>query len=172
MLGRRTPSFDHRKQLLSQLGQKGARYQRLTSYGVFLPVGLGAFGLGSWFLAQRDGVPAMRGAAGLALCIAVGYVAAALFPYQPRDQRRDALAFWVHELGGAVEYFGGGAALAVAAWDLPAPWSTAALVSGLVIWIAGLCIGAPRLRAWRGTVQRLGELVLFSALIAFAGSSG
>jgi len=168
LFGKLTPNFDHRSRFISELARVGAPHERLVSYGVFLPIGLGILGLGLRFLMRAARLPALGDAAGLAICIAVGYIVAAFFPYQRADARGQPIAVWIHEIGGGVEYLGGAAALWLAAGKLPAPWSVAALASALIVFAATIGFQLPRFRAWRGALQRLTECVLFGALIAFA----
>ena len=77
ILGARRPAYSQRRHTISELGESGAPQARLVAAGVFLPIGL-AMLLAAW-LAH----PLGSGTSALALCIAVGYLAAAAFPCDP-----------------------------------------------------------------------------------------
>jgi len=160
VFGRRTPGYRHGRNTISELGEIGAPHQHAIAYRVFLPVGvllLAAAGLL---------VGTSQAAAGLAFCIAVGYLVAAFFPCDPGSPVSGSARQGVHNLGGAVEYVGGGIALL----------SLADTHGGLFRLAAFAAFGAALLltilpsTSVRGLVQRLAEACLFVALVAAAAN--
>jgi Protein of unknown function (DUF998) len=148
------PGYSHRRDTLSELGEVGAPRWKLVSYTVFLPVGLGLL-LCAWML--RNGAPP---AMALALCLAIGYVGAALFPCDPGSPMQGSARQTAHNLAGGVQYVGG----AVALWQLSA--SGGVLYQGLaaVVGFGALVLSLPEFRPVRGAVQRVAELALFGGL--------
>lgn len=172
VLAPKKPGYRHWRHTISELGEVGAPHQRLTAFGVFLPVA--ALMLAAALLLLPDSGQA----AALALCIAVGYAVAAVFPCDPGSPVSGTARQGMHNLGGAVEYIGGGLALlALAAAEragsaggegAPGHWAG---VAGMVFTAAGIAVLAtagaltvlPSAYA-RGAVQRVGELCLFGGV--------
>lgn len=166
LFARRRPSYRHSEHTISELGEAGASDGRLVSWGVFLPVGLACLAI-----AWRLGAPGGTGGAeisdfaeasrALALCLAVGYLVAAIFPCDPGSPLSGSFRQVIHNLGGGVEYAGGTFALFTLAREAatPAPFQIAgALVMAGVI---GISFASP----WRGLIQRVAEAALFGGLI-------
>lgn len=154
VLGARKPGFSHLRHTISELGESGAPQCRLVAAGVFLPVGLGML-LAAW-LARCLG----PGMSALALCIAVGYLAAAAFPCDPGSPISGSWRQALHNLGGTVEYVGGALVLLQIAGQAGQPFRAL----GLAVLGAAIAISAPPLAKVRGLVQRVAELCLFGAL--------
>jgi len=153
VLAARKPGYSHVLHTISEIGEVGAPDQRLVAWGLFLPVGL-AFLPGAILL--QNAVPAV---AALCLCIAVGYLVAAVFPCDPGSPVSGSARQGMHNLGGAVEYIGGGLALLAAAKAFDVPGRIAGyVVLAVAIGLTILPAGAPR-----GLLQRIGELVLFGS---------
>lgn len=108
-LGPRKAGYRHLRHTISELGEVGAPDQRLVAWAVFFPVGM-AFLPGALLLA-----PTAPPVAALSACIAIGYLVAAVFPCDPGSPASGTARQGVHNIGGAVEYVGGGVALLVAA---------------------------------------------------------
>lgn len=70
--GWRKPAYSHWQHTISELGEVGSLLSPRVSYGLFLPIGL-LLGPLAW-LAESTPI------AGLAGCVATGYIVAALFP--------------------------------------------------------------------------------------------
>ena len=154
LLAPRKPGYSHARHTISEIGETGARDQRLAAFGVFLPVGLLLLVV-AWLVR-----PSSLSAAGLALCIAVGYLGAALFPCDPGSPVSGSARQALHNLAGAVEYIGGGFALMAIARESGQPFKLAGL------FVLGAAIGLSLLPpgAGRGILQRGAELCLFGAL--------
>jgi len=160
LFGRRTPGYQHVRDTISELGEIGAVHQRSVAYGVFLPVGLLALASAGLLYA------ASQAAAGLAACIAVGYIGAALFPCDPGSPVSGSARQGVHNLAGSIEYIGGGAAflsLSHAQGDLYR-------LLGFVAIGAAVLITVLPSTSFRGLVQRVAEVCLFGGLVAVAGT--
>ncbi len=153
-LAPRKPGYSHVRHTISELGEVGAPQQRLVAFGVFLPVGL-LLALAGALL--RDPFPA---GAALALCIAIGYLVAAVFPCDPGSPVSGSPRQGAHNLGGAVEYVGGGLAFMKIGHLAGIPFAWAGwLVLGAAVALTLLPAGAPR-----GLMQRVAETVLFGGL--------
>ena len=76
-LAPRKAGYSHAKHTISEIGEAGARDQRVVALGLFLPVGLALLLVA--FLVR----PASAPTAALALSIAIGYIGAAAFPCDP-----------------------------------------------------------------------------------------
>lgn len=154
LLARRRPTYSHLRDTISELGEYGSRDQHLTSFGVFLPVGVILLLVG-YLLRPFDSPPAL-----LALSSAVGYLVAAFFPCDPGSPATGIIRQSVHNLGGAVEYLGGAAAL----WRLSETQGSGFQVLAVVVGGVGILLSAPAVAPWRGFVQRGAEVCLFGGL--------
>jgi len=154
VLAPRKAGYSHFRHTISELGETGARDQHFVAFGLFLPVGLLLLVVA---LLVRTSSPPV---AALALCIAVGYIGAALFPCDPGSPMSGSGRQAVHNLAGAVEYIGGGFALMAIARDSGQPFKLAGFI------VLGVAIGLSILpaRAGRGILQRVAETCLFGCL--------
>jgi hypothetical protein len=156
------PDYSHVRDTISQLGESGARFGRLTSYGVFVPVGLTLAVLA--YLA----VPIDRDIALLAAALTAGYLGAGLFRCDPGAPSRGSSRQRIHNAFGRVQYLGGAYALyrlAVQAGPLtPAPALVVVLVSAVTL--------VPGHWRVRGLIQRVAELTLFISLALALWRSG
>ena len=153
-LAPRKLGYSHFRHTISEIGERGARHGRFVARGLFLPVGLGLL-LVAW-LARPVAPPV----AALALCIAVGYIGAALFPCDPGSPLVGSSRQAIHNVAGAVEYTGGGFALMTIARDFGQPFGT---FGGIVLCAAvGLSVIPPS--GGRGLLQRVAEFCLFVGL--------
>ena len=153
VMAHRTPSYSHARHTISELASYGSRYSRLVSLGVFLPVGL-TFGVVAFGLRFN---PPM---AALALSICVGYVLGAAFPCDAGCPAYGSPRQIVHNVGGAIEYFGGAASMMV----LGAAAGPAYLLAGLLVAVSAIVISAAS--RVRGLVQRLAECCLFFGFLS------
>jgi len=140
IFARRKTGYSHIRHTISELGEIGAADQRLVALGGFLPVGL-LLAVVAYFIGPFSPPQLV-----LALCIATGYLIAALFPCDP------------HSLGGAIEYAGGAISLV---------WLSESL--GPVFRVAGLAVGIAMVglsfeSGLRGLIQRIAEASLLGGL--------
>lgn len=148
--GARKPGYSHLRHTISELGEVGAPHARLVAFGVFLPVGIVLLAVAG--LAR----PADSAASVLALCIAIGYIVAAIFPCDVGSPASGSWRQFAHNMGGTVEYIGGGLVML----SLAGPFN----IVGMIVLGAGILISVPPLAAIRGLIQRLAELCLFGSL--------
>ncbi len=148
------PEYSHQRHTISELGERGSVFERRFSQGVFLPVGLLLAAVGLMSLG------ADRSAAALALCIATGYLSAAVFPCDRGSPLGGSWRQGLHNLGGAVEYLGGALALMLIAET----HGQAFRFAGLTVGATGILISFPS--PVRGALQRTAEILLFSGLVA------
>jgi len=151
----RRPGYSHIRHTISELGEVGSADGRFVSLGVFGVVGLALAGVA---LLTRKSAPDVSQ---LAVCLAVGYVVAALFPCDPGSPLQGSARQSIHNLGGGVEYLGGTLAL----WKLSELQGIGFQVAAVVVGLATLGISVRALFPIRGLVQRVAEVVLFSALV-------
>lgn len=153
-LGARKPAYSHLRHTISELGETGTPQARLVALGVFLPVGIVMLTV-AWLARARE-----TETCALALCLAAGYIVAALFPCDAGSPVSGTWRQAVHNLGGAVEYIGGAFALMGIAAHAGEPFSTL----GIVVLGAAIAISLAPLAGIRGLVQRVAELCLFGGL--------
>lgn len=154
--GWRKPAYSHWHHTISELAEVGSPLSRVVSYGLFLPVGL-LLGL----VATLADTTALAGLAG---CVAIGYVVAAIFPCDVSSPLSGSGRQQIHNVGGAVEYIGGAYWLAqlsprllVLDYNLYALAAGSLIVGSILLSIPGLVI--------RGLIQRIMEGILFGALL-------
>lgn len=152
-LGRKKPGYSHVRHTISELGERGAPHERLVAYGLFLPVGLAMLLVASL---------AHSAVAALAVCIAAGYIGAALFPCDRGSPMWGSMRQHMHNLAGAIQYVGGGLALISISHGLGMPFRLA----GFAVLAVAVALSILPERAGRGAVQWLGELCLFGSLFA------
>ncbi len=150
----RRAEYSHRRHTINELGERGSEFEGVFSWGIFLPTGLMLAAGG--FMALSSNPPA----AALALCIAAGYLTAAIFPCDPGSPFGGSWRQAWHNIGGAVQYLGGALALMlVAETEGPVFRFTAVAVGAIAILIS---FPGPV----RGALQRAAEVLLFSGLLA------
>lgn len=161
-LAPRKPAYSHLRHTISELGEIGAPSQRFVALGVFLPVGL------LLLLAASLVRSASPASAALALCIGVGYIVAAAFPCDPGSPVSGSPRQAAHNLGGAVEYIGGGFALLAIAESLGQPFKAA----GFVVLVSAIALSVLPSTSIRGIIQRVAEACLFSGLTLAVWQAG
>jgi hypothetical protein len=162
-LARRKAGYSHVQHTISEIGEVGAPDQRLVAFAVFLPVGLALAFVGLLLRGHSQ-------ACALACSIAVGYIVAAFFPCDPGSPTSGSARQGVHNLGGAVEYIGGGFSLVVLGEHLaPILRLAGFLVLGAAVALTVLPSGL-----LRGLVQRVAEVALFASAsyVAWVVASG
>jgi len=153
LLAARKAGYSHRLHTISEIGESGAPDQVFVAWGLFFPIGI-TFLLEAFLL--RDTSPAISP---LCACIAVGYLVAAVFPCDPGSPASGSNRQAVHNVGGAIEYIGGGFALLAAAANFGTP---ARLAGYVVLAVAGALTILPA-GSSRGLAQRVGEIALFGS---------
>ena len=156
VLAPKKAGYRHVQHTISEIGEIGAHHQRWVAFGLFLPVGLLLLLVA--YLARSIFEPS----AALALCVAVGYVVAAFFPCDPGSPTSGSARQAVHNLGGAVEYLGGGFALMAIAEPLGPIFK----IAGFVVLGSAIALTLLPGTSVRGLIQRVAEFVLFAALAA------
>ncbi|MET0230754.1 MAG: DUF998 domain-containing protein [Rhodanobacteraceae bacterium] len=159
LLARRRPEYSHLRNTISELGETGARDQRLVAAGLFLPVGVVLL-----LAASLLRFPSPAGSM-LALAIAIGYVGAALFPCDPGSPLSGTWRQTLHNFAGGIEYIGGGFALVTLARDFGLPFQ----IAGFVAIGAAIALSVLPSTGSRGAIQRVAELCLFGGLARAAG---
>ena len=153
-LAPRKRGYSHVKHSISELGEVGAPQQRWVALGLFLPIGL------IMLLVAYLVHPASPDTATLALCLAVGYLGAAVFPCDEGSPLWGSTRQLLHNVAGAVQYAGGAFSLMTLSESLGQPFRIAAcVVVGSVI---ALSVLPPT--SVRGLVQRAAEACLFGGL--------
>lgn len=167
VLARRKPGYSHMMHTISELGETSAPDATWVAFGVFLPVGLSLLGLGT-LLATGLTVAADAEIheqrlwwSGLAAAIGCGYTIAAVFPCDAGSPVRGSLRQDIHNLGGAIEYVGGG----VAILKLGAESQPLLSLGGYIVFFTAIGLTILPQRSFRGIVQRVGEVILVLSLI-------
>ncbi len=153
-LAPKKPGYSHFKHTISEIGEVGAPNQRFVAYGLFLPVGL--LLLAAAFLVRETSASS----AGLALAIAVGYLVAAIFPCDAGSPLSGTARQAMHNLGGAVEYVGGGFALMSISQIMEQPFKT----MGFIVLGSTVALSVLPSTSVRGLIQRIAESCLFGGL--------
>ncbi|MEO8011786.1 MAG: DUF998 domain-containing protein [Dokdonella sp.] len=154
VLASRKVGYRHIADTLSEIGEIGSRDQRFVAFGLFLPIGV------LLLLVAYLVFPVSRASAALALCVAVGYVGAAVFPCDPGSPMSGTPRQAAHNLAGAVEYAGGGFALMTLAESL----GPAFKIAGFVVLGSAIALSVVPANSVRGLIQRAAEMCLFGGL--------
>lgn len=155
VLARRKPGYRHMVNTISELGEVSAPSQRFVAFGVFLPVGVALLVTAAVLTSLHQPLAALAGT------VAVGYVVAAFFPCDAGSPKSGTPRQAVHNGGGAVQYIGGGFALLTIAETLGAVFRMA----GAVVLIVAVLLTVLPAKSVRGLIQRIAEVVLFTALL-------
>ncbi len=145
-------NYSHFKHSISELGESGSRYEKQVSYGIFLPVGLGAIIVAFSSYANHYHAAYISGAIGLS------YFLSAFFPC---DTGTPSVGSWknmVHNIVGGVCY----ATMAYhlnELMDSNGRWYISLSLSLLCSFLVMFIIGFPK--AVIGLAQRLAETSLF-----------
>jgi Protein of unknown function (DUF998) len=170
--GHRRPGYSHVRHTISELGETGSPSSQMVSLGVFLPVGVGCLLIARWTADGSRGSELSEGLSTLALSIAVGYIAGAIFRCDPGSPLAGSWRQGIHNLGGGIEYVGGAAGL----WRIGDALRDGAANSlgiafggaAAIVAVAVVLMSVPALFRWRGVVQRVAEALLFAALVTGA----
>lgn len=154
VLARRKPGYSHMKHTISELGEMGAPDQHFVAFGFFLPIGVLLVIVA--YLLQSTSTPTSA----LALCIAIGYIGAAVFPCDVGSPLSGTTRQAAHNLAGAIEYIGGGSSLLILAETLGQPFKLAGVM------VLGIAVGLSFIssNSIRGVIQRGAEICLFGGL--------
>jgi hypothetical protein len=150
---KRKRCYSHVENTISELGEVKAPDQRAVSLGVFLPIGIAMLIVAAWVNTRAPL------SAWLALCIAIGYLSAAVFPCDVGSPLKGSWRQAFHNFGGGIQYVGGAIALYRMAG---APFEIAAMF----VLAAAAAMSVPTLASSRGLIQRLAEIALFLGLSA------
>jgi len=161
-LGHKKPNYSHVRHTISELGEIGAPHRQLVAVGVFAPVGVILL-LAAYLTRSTAPESAL-----LALCIAIGYLVAAMFPCDPGSPLSGTNRQAIHNLGGAVEYIGGAFALFRIAGLFGQPFQA----MGFIVIGVAVAISLPVFSPVRGLIQRVAELCLFGGLALALWHSG
>lgn len=153
-LAPRKPGYSHVKHSISELGEVGAPDQRFVAIGLFLPIGL------ALLLVAYLVRPVSQVVAALALCIAIGYIGAAIFPCDPGSPSSGTMRQNLHNIAGGVEYVGGGFALLTLAERFGQPFR----IAGFIVLGATIALSVLTSNSFRGLIQRIAEFCLFGGL--------
>jgi len=154
---RRRVGYSQVRHTISELGERGAADQRAVAVCLFLPVGLMALSVAPLVVRSNPFLAA------LAVCLAAGYFVAGAFPCDPGSPLSGSFRQVVHNLGGALQYIGGGFAL-LAMGERVAAFKPA----GFAVLGCAFAISFLRCNSWRGIIQRVAEVLLFGCLLAGA----
>jgi hypothetical protein len=157
--GRRT-QYSQLHHTISELGELGGSDARRVAFGVFLPVGLLTFAAAVLVRAEAPAVAA------LGICLAVGYLSAVAFPCDPGSPLSGSYRQLAHNLGGAVQYVGGGASLLAMSSQGVAAYKLAGVT------ILGCALVLSAATRWRGVLQRVAEAVLFVCFVYATWKAG
>jgi hypothetical protein len=151
------PEYSHLRDTISQLGERGAVRAKLMGRGVFVPVGLGLWGIALWMRASNGH------AALLAFCIGTGYLVGGAFPCDRGLPPHGSWRQQIHEASGFIEYAGGAYSIYRLA---SAQGSLAWLFYGAMCFVPFAAAAAfiRPLRPVRGLIQRVAECLLFGTL--------
>lgn len=152
--------YSHIKHTISEIGETGAHNQRFVAFGLFLPIGI------SLLIVAYLINTASPAAARLALCIAIGYIGAAVFPCDAGAPLYGTVSHTLHFSAGAVEYIGGAFALMTLAESLGEPFEIAGYI------VIGVAIALSFPHPVRGLIQRIAEICLFGGLALAAWQVG
>lgn len=167
---RRRPEYRHVRHTISELGESGARDARLVGFALFLPVGLASAAIG-WFTRSEGALSAALST--LSLAVAVGYLAAAVFPCDPGSPLTGTWRQGLHNVGGGIEYVGGAVGLwrvgeAATSKDGSGVLAAAFGAGAVVVALVAVALSFAALARWRGGIQRVGEFILFGGLASAA----
>lgn len=122
VLATKKGGYSHVRHTISEIGEVGSPHQGFVAFGLFLPVGLSLLAVAGLLHSTSSATAA------LALCVAVGYVVAALFPCDVGSPLSGSTRQAIHNAGGAVQYIGGGFALMILAETNDQPFRAAGFV--------------------------------------------
>ena len=153
--GRKKPGYSHIKHTISELAESGSNTEKQVSYLVFLPVGVT---MGVMTLLVKSNEPAFL----FSVSLAFGYLAASLFPI---DSDAPFFGSWkniVHNLSAGISYVLAMSAFEDVAHDTEFPYA----LGKFLIMAFLVSIYIPYVRDYRGLLQRIVEIAIFSGLIS------
>jgi hypothetical protein len=155
VFGSRKPGYGHVRDTISELGEIGAPHQHAVALALFAPIGLVLLVVAWQMHATQPAIAA------LAACISIGYLVAAAFPCDIGSPLSGSARQTIHNLGGGIEYVGGGFAML----RLSETLGPAFRFTGFVVLATAVALSIPPLAPVRGLVQRVAELGLFGGLV-------
>ena len=149
VLGNKTRDYSQSRHTISELGEKGALFQKVVGWGVFLPVGMLLILASMMYDRSFSLLPRSI----LAWSLASGYIGAALFPCDKGAPLFGTFRNTLHLFAGTVMYLGASYALYLIGF----------LPLAIITVLALLIMAFPHNH--RGTVQRVIEVLLFGVLV-------
>lgn len=162
LVARLRPDYAWQSNSLSELGEKGSRYERWVAWGYFMPTAL-VLAIGVAGAYQREILNTAQ--AFYLSFLPLAYAVSALFPCDPGAPISGSLRNSVHMLFGAAEYLLVPIGVYLSTWaglNLSGP--LAVFILAVFIWAALLLMLLPILAPWKGVIQRLAECTLFVAV--------
>ena len=161
------PSYSHRSNTISELGEAGAPNAREVAFGFFLPVGLLVW-LALW-LVRRGASDSYASFALVALsCLGAGYAMAAFFPC---DSGAPLFGSWrtqIHNVVGYIDYEGTGIGLLLIsryfARQKAAFQAVAFSVAGVLVLVGLALLSLESTFHVRGVIQRVTEVTQFTGV--------
>ena len=153
--GTKKPGYSQIRHAISELGETNSPHQYLVSIGVFFPVG------SMLLLVAYLAYPLGKDIAALSFCLAMGYLIAAFFSCDTGSPFSGSKRQAIHNLGGIIEYLGGGFALFQISEHSGKSFQIAAFVVFAILF--GILIRP--LAPVRGLIQRIAELCLLGGLV-------
>ena len=153
--GTRKPGYSQIRHAISELGETDSPHQRIVNAGVFFPVG------SMLLLVAYLVYPLGKDIAALSFCIAVGYLIAAIFPCDTGSPFLGTKRQMIHNLGGIVEYIGGGLAL----FQISEHSGKLFQIASFVVFAFAFGILLRPLAPVRGLIQRIAEVCLLGGLV-------
>jgi hypothetical protein len=153
--GTRKPGYSQIRHAISELGEIDSPHQQIISIGVFFPVG------SMLLLVAFLIYPLGKNIAALSFCLAVGYLIAAFFPCDKGFPFSGTKRQMIHNLGGIVEYIGGGLALFQISEHSGKPFE----IASFVVFAIAFGILLRPLAPVRGFIQRIAEVFLLGGLV-------
>jgi hypothetical protein len=159
--GNKKPSYNHLEHTISELGEKGSRYEQKVSYGLFLVVGILLFVV-SAYLYVTSSIELIQQYSYLIACVAIGYSVAGFFPCDVGSPINGTTRQTVHNIGGFVEYAGGGYFILLIARGEE---NTILLDVAYLLFTCAILMSLHFLSQWRGLIQRVAEISLFGVML-------
>jgi hypothetical protein len=143
--------YSHSKDTISELGEITSPIQQQVAFGLFLPLGILLL-IVAYLTHEQSFYTAL-----LALCVSIGYLVATFFCCDIGSPLSGSFRQSIHNLGGGVEYFGGGYALLKLAEVYHQPFK----VAGFIVLATAIALSFLSSNSFRGLAQRIAEACLF-----------
>jgi hypothetical protein len=159
--GSRKPGYSHLRHTISELGETGSPVGENVSYRGFISIGISLW----LFLAMAASLlPSQSDVFFMLSLVGAGYVGGGAFRCDPGAPATGSWRTALHNIFGALEYFGAAAAFfALKRSEFWSPLSEVmTFAGGIVIFcLAGLSFPHP----FRGLIQRIAEATIFGGVV-------